>query len=70
MYSLFRLLTRRELGYDQLGSLGVAWIVTEVFFKLGSFTFELAVFLALWFIFDLAVQSVKKLLRPGGDHDG
>lgn len=59
MYRLIRTLSTIRLAVEQVASLGLAWLVAELFYKFGSFTLELVAFLATWFVIDWLVQAVS-----------
>ncbi len=64
MFTLLRELPLRRLLAEQLPTLAAAWLLAELFFKFHSFTLECAAFLATWFVFDAAVQGIKRLAAP------
>ncbi len=65
MYTLFRLLPWRHLLAQQLPVLLAAWLVAETLYKFKSFTLECAAFLVTWFVFDAALQLVRRTFaRP------
>lgn len=61
MYTLLRLLPAKQLAYEQVPALAIAWVIAELFYKFHSFSLEFAAFLATWFVLDAAVQ---KIVRP------
>lgn len=66
MYTLIRLLPWHHLLSQQLPVLLAAWLVAETFYKFHSFTLECAAFLVTWFVFDAALQFVRRAFaRPG-----
>ncbi len=64
MFTLLRELPLRRLLAEQLPTLAAAWLVAELFYKFHSFSLECAAFLATWFVFDAAVQGLKRLAQP------
>ncbi len=64
MFTLLRELPLRRLLAEQLPTLSAAWLVAELFYKFHSFSLECAAFLATWFVFDAAVQGIKRLIPP------
>jgi len=62
MYTLTKLLSRRELILQQVPSAGSALLIAELFFKFGSFTLESMAFLATWFVIDAGIQAADRLL--------
>lgn len=63
MYSLFRLLSLKEVLVQQAPALGTSLLVAEVFYKFHSFTLECIAFLATWFAVDAALQFITGLAR-------
>jgi hypothetical protein len=61
MYALLRTLPLRLLLTEQLPALALAWITAELFYKFHSFSLECAGFLLTWFVFDGALQLLKRL---------
>ena len=64
MYSLFRLLSVKQMAYEQAPALALAWFIAELFYKFHSFTLECAAFLATWFVFDVAIHWIFGRLTP------
>ncbi len=62
VYTLVRRLSSIRMAVEQVGSLGLAWLIAEIFYKFGSFTLELAAFLVTWFVLDWVVQAVAPRL--------
>lgn len=62
MYTLVRGLTTTRLAIEQVAALLAAWLVAELFYKLHSFTLELAAFLATWLLLDWLVQALSPRL--------
>lgn len=60
MYTLFSLLSFKQLTYEQAPSLTLAWLVAEFFYKFHSFTLECAAFLVTWFVLDALTQWVRQ----------
>ncbi len=58
MYTLFRLLPVKQLAYEQVPALALAWIIAELFYKFHSFTLECGAFLATWFVLDALIQRL------------
>jgi len=67
MFTLLRVLSGRRVITEQLPSLAGAWLVAELFYEFHSFSLECAAFLATWFVFDLAIQAVRRV--AGGPRD-
>lgn len=68
MYSLIRVLPAKQLAYEQVPALVIAWFIAELFYKFHSFTLECGAFLATWFVIDALIQVVVRPLfdRPEG----
>ena len=64
MYALLRSMSASKLFTQQLPVFAVAFITAELFYKFHSFTLETGAFLATWFVLDLILQSIIKLVRP------
>ena len=56
MYSLTKNSTLMDLAVVEAPSSTISLIVAQVFFKFGSFTLELAGFLALWYVTSGAIK--------------
>lgn len=63
MYSLIRSIPLRELLLEQVPALGTSLLITELFFKLHSFTLECLAFLGMWYVFDAALTRLKGAKR-------
>lgn len=63
MYNLLKRGSHRELLLQQLPGLTGSLLVAEMFFKFGSFSLEALAFLAVWFVFDVIVQSVRNVFE-------
>ena len=61
MLEFFRSLTRGGSIIYQLPSLTAAFLIAEHFYKLRSFALECLAFLATWYLFDLAIDILRKL---------
>ena len=61
MFTLLRVLPAQRLVIEQLPSMSLAWLATELFFKFHSFTLELFAFLVVWGIVDAAIQTLSRL---------
>ncbi len=64
MYAITRLLPLRALVLEQLPALTLAFLIAETFYKFKSFTLECLAFLATWYVLDLGIGQVRRLL-PG-----
>jgi hypothetical protein len=67
MYTLIRAIQIPQLLFEQAPLIGVSLVIAELFYKFHSFTLECIAFLATWYLLDLTVQLVRKLLRPGNN---
>jgi hypothetical protein len=65
MFTLLTLLPFRRLFFEQLPALVCAWAIAENFYKFHSFTLECMAFLATWFVFDAAVQLIRRAFSSG-----
>ena len=63
MYTLLKTISLRRIAFEQLPAIGTAWLTAEFFYKFGSFTMELAAFLATWFIADAILQFLLSSMR-------
>jgi hypothetical protein len=61
MYSLIRSITLKELFIEQTISLGISFIIAELFYKFHSFTLECLAFLATWYVIDAIIQLSKNV---------
>lgn len=61
MYSLLRVLSRRDVLLQQVPALGSSLLVAELFYKFGSFGLEAIAFLATWFVVDATLQTARDL---------
>ena len=59
MYTLWRSLTGKGMFIEQLGALGSALTIAELFYKFHSFTLECIAFLATWYLLDLLLSRVR-----------
>lgn len=62
MNKLFQNLTIQEILIEVLPSFGIALIVAEVYYKLGSFTLECIAFLATWYAAGMAINKLKQMV--------
>ena len=63
MYSLIQSIPIRQLLLEQLPVASASLLIAELFYKLGSFTFECVAFLATWYVLDAAVNLASGLWR-------
>jgi hypothetical protein len=63
MYTLIRSLEIPRILSEQLPLVLVSLFIAELFYKFHSFTLECLAFLATWFVLDLVMQSVRRLLQ-------
>ena len=63
MYTLLRKSGLKGIMYQQLPAALLSLFVAEALYKFGSFTLEVAAFLATWFVLDAAIQGVRDLLK-------
>lgn len=61
MYTLLRSLSWRQALIEQMPALLGAWLIAEMFYKFRSFTLECAAFLVTWFVFDAAIQGLRRV---------
>lgn len=62
MYAITRLIPLRALLLDQLPAFAVALLIAETLYKFKSFTLECLAFLATWYVVDLTLQAVRRML--------
>lgn len=63
MYSLMKLMSRRDLALQHLPVATSSLIVAEIFFKFGSFSLEAIAFLGTWFVIDALYSSARHLVQ-------
>ena len=63
MYSLFRLVSTRQLLLEQAPLLAVSILIAELFYKFGSFTLECIAFLATWALVDALFYGLLKFRK-------
>lgn len=61
MYTLWKLLSRRELLVEQAPTLISSLLIAELFYKFGSFSLETIAFLVTWFALDAVLQAAIKV---------
>jgi hypothetical protein len=66
MYRLFKSVPLGELLLTQAPILFVSFVIAELFYKFHSFTLECLAFLATWFVIDVVVTSVRRLVMHRG----
>ena len=65
MFTLLRMLPIKRLALEQFPALAIAWLLTELFYKFHSFTFECGAFLGTWFLLDALLQFVIAITQRG-----
>jgi len=63
MYTFFSKLSKSDLFIEQLPLFTFSFIISEMFYKFGSFSLECLTFLGTWFATDLVLQALKFLFR-------
>lgn len=63
MYTFIKLISRKDVFLNQLPLLMLSMFISELFYKLHSFTLECVAFLVTWFILDAIEKYVRILLR-------
>lgn len=63
MYTFLRLLSIRQLAFEQLPALVCAWVIAESFYRFHSFTLECGAFLATWLVLDAVTQLIRAALK-------
>ncbi len=63
MYTLVRSITSRQLLLEQVPSVGVSFVIAELFYKFHSFTLECIAFLATWYVLDAVAMSLRKIWK-------
>lgn len=65
MFTLFRLISMRQILLEQMPAIGISWLVAELFYKFHSFTLECAAFLLTWFAVDAVLSALWSILSRG-----
>ena len=68
MYTFFSKLSKSDLFVEQLPLFAFSFVISEMFYKFGSFSLECLAFLATWFATDLVLQTLKFLFRSQYSH--
>jgi len=70
MYVFFRKVGLKGIMYGQVPAVFLSLFVAETLYKFGSFTLEVAAFLATWFVLDAAFHGVRGLLKTDVADEG
>jgi hypothetical protein len=68
MFSLLRVVSRREVVTRHLPVVGVSLVTAELFYHFGSFTIEALAFLGTWYVTDFIREVIGRLGRPRARH--
>lgn len=52
----------REIFVEQVPAVSISMIIAELFYKFHSFTLECLAFLATWYLIDLIISLVSRLV--------
>ena len=63
MYALITSIGLRQMLLEQIPTIGVCFIIAELFYKFHSFTLECFAFLATWYILDAGLHFLRDVLR-------
>lgn len=63
MFTLLQTLPLRRILLEQTPAIAVSWLLAELFYKFHSFTLECAAFLVTWFVIDLVIQFISRLIQ-------
>lgn len=64
MFTLIRSLKQHQLFFQQLPSLGISFVIAELFYKFHSFTIECVGFLLTWYVMDALSTTLYSKLLP------
>lgn len=73
MHKFLKSMTLREFFIEQVPALTLSILIAELFYKFHSFTLECLAFLVTWYVMDLVIGTVYKLIgihRPQMDQPG
>jgi hypothetical protein len=62
MHKFLKSMTLREIFIEQVPALGLSILIAELFYKFHSFTLECLAFLVTWYLMDLVIGTLSKLI--------
>ncbi len=62
MHKFIKSMSVREFFVEQVPAVGIAMLIAELFYKFHSFTLECLAFLATWYLIDLVISMVVRLV--------
>jgi len=65
MYSLLKNIELKTILMSETPGLGLAIILSEVFYKFGSFTLECLAFLSTWYLLSFSLNFINNLIKQG-----
>jgi hypothetical protein len=70
MFTFLRSLSYKIILLEQVPLIIFCVIIAEFFYKFRSFTLETIAFFATWFVLDLVIQLVKRVVNPKAEVRG
>jgi hypothetical protein len=64
MFTFLRSLSYKIILLEQVPLIIFCMVIAEFFYKFKSFTLETIAFFATWFVLDVVIQLVKRLVNP------
>ncbi|MFN2355643.1 MAG: hypothetical protein ABR512_14120 [Desulfopila sp.] len=62
MHKFIKSMSVREIFVEQVPAVSISMIIAELFYKFHSFTLECLAFLATWYLIDLIISLVSRLV--------
>ena len=62
MHRFIKSMTTREILAEQVPAMTLSMLIAEMFYKFHSFTLECLAFLGTWYLLDLLIRLVFKLI--------
>jgi hypothetical protein len=62
MHKFIKSMTTREILVEQVPAIALSMLIAEMFYKFHSFTLECLAFLATWYLLDVLISLVSRLL--------
>jgi uncharacterized membrane protein len=63
MYTLIKSISIKQMLTKQIPTLGMSFIIAELFYKFHSFTLECLAFLITWFVLDAVINYLVKIFN-------
>ena len=63
MYTLIRLISFRQLIFEQAPAMATSLVIAELCYKFHSFSLECVAFLATWYVVDAAIPFLINIGR-------